>query len=960
MYVVNSTADSDDGVCDLANCTLREAINAANASFGADTITFDLGPGVPTIQVGTGGGAVANTVLPPITEAVTIDGNTGGATRVELDGTNGTLSNPSGFARSGLTINTSGVVIRNLVINHFLSSGIDLRAGSSSNIIQGNYLGTDATGTQNRGNGDGGVTLRSSSNNQIGGTTSAARNVISGNGAGALGNVRLITGSTGNRVQGNFIGTNATGTAGIGGTNSSGIDIRNSSDNLIGGTDAGARNIISGNGCSSGCQARSGISIRGTSTGNLIQGNFIGTDVTGTVAVGNVQQGVRLENSEVPPPTPPSNNTVGGTASGAGNVISGNGDNGIRIVQGANNTIIQGNFIGTDATGTMPLGNGQAGIAITNSGNTNTIGGTDPGARNVIASNGSDGIQITGDGSPANVIQGNFIGTDRTGTIDLGNGGTGVSITASSSNVVGGTSTGAGNVVAFNNNQGILVGAQPGVSGSQTQNRIQRNSIFSNTFGSPGSDPTRDAGIDLAYSLTLGSTFGPTPNDAGDGDDGANRMQNFPDLTAAQVAGGNLEVQYSVDSTTTSSGYPLTIEFFKADASANPQGKTFLGTDTYLSTDAQLPRTTNLGDAASLGVSSGDRIVATATDANGNTSEFSLPAITVAVVGSPTETPTGTATATPTPTAVPSATETPTRTETPTPTSSVAPTSTRTATRATSTATRTVVSTPTATPVLNGGTCTQSGHCFVFEYLGYINDTANDKTTIMFRITNMCTQAVHYVAIGTDGFSRIAPADGITYHGILGRYEVSWTGMNGTPGFTSIKFDPKMKNYRDGAADVFSIVVSGVDFGVAVPVAATTSGSSGETQTFLLSQVTCPSTSTTTPASTSSPTPTVTVRPTRTRKSAGDSRAGPALPDLGARSHPIVGAASESGFVAIDDLFGRIGAWFERLYEWTRSLGASAWEPPGDARRSHPPDNATSDPIVAWSSVTDTGPSSVS
>jgi CSLREA domain-containing protein len=694
---VNSTPDTDDGACDPLgqgtgnqDCTLREAINAANSNPGTDMIGFDLGMGTPAIQVG----SVDNTVLPPLTEAVTIDGNTGGATRIELDGTNATTIPSTGFGRNGLTINTSNCVIRNLVINRFLGGGIDLRAGANGNTIAGNYLGTDATGMMNLGNGDGGVTLRTASNNVIGGTTSSARNVISGNGSGTLGNIRLITASNGNTIQGNFIGTNALGTAGIGGTNSSGIDIRSSSNNLIGGTTAAARNIISGNGCAT-CQARSGISIRGNSSGNLVQGNYIGTDVTGLLAVGNVQQGVRLENSENPPPTPPSNNVIGGTDPGAGNVISGNGDNGIRIVQGANNTTVQGNLIGTDKTGLVALGNAAAGVAIANAGTLNTIGGTAAGAGNVIAGNGTEGITIS---TNNNVVRGNCIGTDQSATMNLGNGQAGVLVDGSS-NTIGGTSAGAANVIAFNRRQGVLVGSSPGTI---RRNAIQRNATFANMWDA---QPLDSVGIDLGFNTTLGSTFGLTPNDAGDGDAGANNLQNTPAIIAAQISGANLLLEYLVDSTTTNSTYPLTVEFFEADASVHPQGKTFLGADTYTSADAQASRTADLGDAAALGVAAGDSIVATATDASGNTSEFSA-ALTVAPVSpppsataTPTVAPTDTATATPTdtPTATPTATPTDTPTQMPTATPTATPTDTPTTTP-TSTPTATATDTPTHTP----------------------------------------------------------------------------------------------------------------------------------------------------------------------------------------------------------------------------------------------------------------------
>jgi len=135
--------------------------------------------------------------------------------------------------------------------------------------------------------------------------------------------------------------------------------------------------------------------------------------------------------------------------------------------------------------------------------------------------------------------------------------------------------------------------------------------------------------------------------------------------------------------------------------------------------------------------------------------------------------------------------------------------------------------------------CKQEGPCFVFEYLGY-NTDANGQTTISFSVTNKCKNAVRMVAIGTDSFTRVAPADGSIYNGVLGSYDVGWTRPSGNPGFVSIKFEPLSKNFKNGAADVFSIGVTNFNPNTTVQVKGV--GAMQETFSFLLSQTSCSST----------------------------------------------------------------------------------------------------------------------
>ena len=300
-------------------------------------------------------------------------------------------------------------------------------------------------------------------------------------------------------------------------------------------------------------------------------------------------------------------NTIGGTTAGARNVISGNNQSGVRIDgNGATGNLVQGNFIGTDVTGMISLGNTRVGVVVTGGASNTSIGGTAAGSGNLISSNGTNGVAITVDAF-GNSVEGNLIGVDATGIGALGNGLRGVAISASS-NTVGGTDLGAANTIAFSGGDGVWVE-------SGTGNAILSNAIFSNV----------GLGIDLGND-------GPTANEADDADIGPNNLQNFPEIASAEIgATGDLVIEYLVDSAIVTSTYPLLVEFFVADADGE-EGQTFIASHVYVTSTAQTSTVANLGGATALGVAGGDNIVATATDADGNTSEFSFPATIVTQV----------------------------------------------------------------------------------------------------------------------------------------------------------------------------------------------------------------------------------------------------------------------------------------------------------------------------------------
>jgi CSLREA domain-containing protein len=271
---------------------------------------------------------------------------------------------------------------------------------------------------------------------------------------------------------------------------------------------------------------------------------------------------------------------------------------GIKIYALASGAKIEGNFIGTDPSGTQALGN-DGGVHITNAVN-NTVGGASPAARNVISGNGGGGVHIFF--SAGNKVQGNLIGTKKDGAGPLGNSGSGVNIFSSPNNLVGGSSSGAANTIAFNGKDGVRIHG----NGSNPGNRILSNSIHSNG----------DLGIDLEGGTE--DANGVTANDFKDPDTGPNNLQNYPVLTSATTSGGQTTITGSLNSLP---GKQAFIQFFsspQADPSGFGEGKTFLGlkrVETNTNGNTSFTLTTTLP-------ARGNIITATATGSDG-TSEFS-------------------------------------------------------------------------------------------------------------------------------------------------------------------------------------------------------------------------------------------------------------------------------------------------------------------------------------------------
>jgi RHS repeat-associated protein len=605
--VVTNTADSGAG-------SLRQAISDANNTPGSNTITFNIpGGGVQIIQ--------PFSTLPAITNQVTLDATTqpgySAAPIVVLDGNNG-------FAGiDGLTISAPGCAIKGLVIDGFgQQGGAKPHAGllllSSSNVVTACYVGINETGAATQFNDTIGILISNASGNVIGGLTSANRNLIGGNltgvfitGVNASNNVVLGNwfglsqngsntlannptdiiisnapnnliggailgagnvlvgpnspeivingGAAGNAILGNYVNLypNGSPAAGV----NVGILVQNATGTVIGGTTAGARNVISG--CGNAIEI-----FDVTTSGTVVEGNYLGTDPTGLTADFN-NASVSIQGS--------SGNLIGGTTPGAGNVIVGKGIAAVSL-SGANNNVVQGNFIGTDATGmnALSLNNGSLTIGVlvgatTTASTNNLIGGPSAAAHNVIAGVTSDGVQLNGLLTSNNVVQGNYLGVAADGVTALGNGYSGVNVYGGSSNLI------TANLIGNN-------GGYAGVSGVYlyyaTNNLVLSNTIFSNLV----SGVTMIAGPNV---ISENSIYG----NGGLGIDNGSHVQtanspegnsNYPILTSAR--------QGSTIITGTFNGTPnctYIIEFFWNPAgSASPgQGQSSLGL-IFVTTDA--------------------------------------------------------------------------------------------------------------------------------------------------------------------------------------------------------------------------------------------------------------------------------------------------------------------------------------------------------------------------------------
>ena len=601
------------------------------------------------------------------------------------NGTNGIGNGLNGVSIEGSLnmVNTNVISGNNrgiLVAKTNSGAGADEATG---NVFKGNKIGTNEDGSAAIPNIVSGISLTGGAfNNTIGGNGETSGNLISGNGDGDGTNGRGIIIYTAqntdgqtleppheNKVLGNFVGINEAHTAALPNTRT-GILIVESPGNIIGSNQSMfARNIVVGN-------LLNGIAVTGsTSVGNRIDYNYVGI-TPDSIAIGNNPDGINIDGApqtiigfnnvsgnsgngiavsnlnanQLKNLTPIGGNepsvtitgnrvgiftsaanevlkrpngsngmvfngvakfltgSIGQLTNDAKNVVSGNVLAGILVTGDLSaDNIINNTIVGTDENGTTNIGNGGQGIILNNAFRT-IIGDTNNTKRNSIAGNGGIGVIVSGALSTTNKLHNNFIGVAPNGN-GLRNDGDGVLISEGAKlNEVGGQGEGEGNIIANNGGAGVRIDETAGHC-----NLVDPNAIFGNT----------GLGIDIG-------AIGHTPNDVDDADNGANNLQNYPEIVSRQIIGGDLIVNFKIDSSPVNSNYGangLYVEFFKADNSG--EGERFLGFTYYTVADHNGSlagtKTVNLGNINTLGITANNPITASVTDADNNTSEFFPP-----------------------------------------------------------------------------------------------------------------------------------------------------------------------------------------------------------------------------------------------------------------------------------------------------------------------------------------------
>ena len=600
IFTVATTTDTTDanagnGTCADSNgeCSLRAAIQEANALAGNDTINF----GITVL----GGGSVATitpaTDLPTVTASTTIDGSTqSGSSCGDLWGGSAptwkVAIQGSGSLNYGLKITSGTTTIKGLQIQGYTSTNpmSGMGSGYGSPGIWSRTLGNNNFECNNITGNAIGLAIQDTASSTVGGVTAGKGNLIKSNSSYGI---FLFEGARNNLIAGNFIGTNAAGTAAA--ANADGIKLNEATTtgNTIGGLTSGARNLISGS-------TNLGIALAQAAT-TTIQGNYIGTNAAGTGAIPNVAGGMEDSGG--------SGTVVGGTETGARNVFSGNTGDTLSYGIAMNGIlgVVQGNYIGINAAGTGALPN-VTGVVISSTGSANnTIGGTTAAERNIISGNTYGAL--LGRSTSGNALKGNYIGTAPDGTTAIGNSYGILLIYGAANHTVGGTASGAGNIIANSTNAGVtFIDPSIGVGDGSTGNAVLGNAIYANG----------GRGIVLTSS-TPASTI-----DTNDADTGPNNLQNYPVITAATTDGSTTSVTGTLNSLAAAT---YRIEFFAnatADGSGYGEGTTYLGS-TSVTTSANNASFTVTGLT---GTTVGYVVTATASQdlgsSNYSTSEFSL------------------------------------------------------------------------------------------------------------------------------------------------------------------------------------------------------------------------------------------------------------------------------------------------------------------------------------------------
>ena len=487
----------------------------------------------------------------------------------------------SGNNRNGLSLFTSFVTATGAPV-----------ASAAGTVVRGNYIGLDVTGTVKIYNGQGGINS-SAANVTIGGPNAADGNFLANNNnLPALNLTRQVNGavvyaSGSTLVQNNVIGMAPDLTTRLDSL-ASGITVQTANNQVL-------QNIVAGNG--SLANPRSAIDLFSAfSTGNVVRGNFVGTTPAGLAGLGNFGWGISINDA--------SGNIIGGTSAADRNVVVGNSSGALLIVASAtgsaNNNLITGNYFGMMPNGTDSLNNGDGLVLSASVGgaiNGTTIGGASAIARNLISGNSNGGISLNGAGVGNTVIAGNYIGVAADGITARGNAGNGIYMNGAHDTTVGGNTAAEGNVIAFNQINGLNIS-----NAGTVRNRVLSNKIYANAF----------------QAIDLIGTPGTTNNDVGDGDAGPNDLQNFPVLTTASNSPGPLTA-VSADLSSFAAGN-YTIQFFASvtcDGSGFGEGERLVGHFVNVASGGASQFT--LTEAVPVG----QFITATATDALGNTSEYS-------------------------------------------------------------------------------------------------------------------------------------------------------------------------------------------------------------------------------------------------------------------------------------------------------------------------------------------------
>lgn len=594
VFTVSTNADSGPG-------SLRNAVTAVNA----DTTATTSSPDEIAFSMTGGTQITLATALPAIANPVLIDGTTQsgyqGSPLVWLTAGSGL----SGIVVNAITLQAGSSGIKGLAITGFNGNGVGaaVELQGANDFVSNSYLGLDPTGGQFAGHTDANTNGYGVSADGTGATISD--NVISDNFYGIR-----ITGN-GTTVTGNDIGTDPTGMNSRG-NEDAGITVTGASNVTIGGTTAAARNVISGN-------YNDGIDLTETGANVVILGNYIGLDATGAHAVpipidpnnissGNSGDGIYVTTTHSGDVT---GVTIGGANPGDANVISSNQGDGI-LIWGASGNLIEGNIVGSDASGQNAVGHQANGIDVEDASANTTIGGAGS-AGNLILGNEGNGVFISTNttGPSGTVIDGNQIGTAALPNLVDG-------ILVDSDAVIG--QSGAGNTISFNHQDGVEIGASHVVvnyntiasngaagvtvdnSTSNVDNDIESNSIYANAA----------LGIDLGGDgVTLNGTKGHL---------GPNNYQDFPTIASVSVSGTTVTLTGTLDEAVAGSSYTIDLYNDPAnDPSMHGQGQTFVGSQLVtIGSGGAFTATFNVSQLPSGSVWS-----ATATDLSGNTSEFS-------------------------------------------------------------------------------------------------------------------------------------------------------------------------------------------------------------------------------------------------------------------------------------------------------------------------------------------------